>query len=142
MDQRPEAANRALRPTRGVALIRRIAGPVWQLVGIAAVLTVADRRTGTPRRISVIPVKVDANWYVLSFGGVTEWARDLRAAGRAELRRRGRTQAFTAIEVEGDERERVIATYLRGSGPAKKDFGRRPNAADHPAFRLEPLAAR
>jgi deazaflavin-dependent oxidoreductase (nitroreductase family) len=124
-----------------VAFIRRVAGPIWQLVGITAVFTVADRKTGTPRRVSLIPVKVDGSWHLLSFGGVTEWARDLRAAGRGELRRRGRTQAFSAIEVDGSERDRVIAAYLRGSGPAKKDFERRPNAADHPVFKLEPLAA-
>jgi deazaflavin-dependent oxidoreductase (nitroreductase family) len=139
MDQRPEGLRPALAPTRGVALIRRIAGPIWQLVGIAAVLEVADRRTGTPRRVPLIPVKVDGNWHLLSFGGVTEWARDLRAAGRGELRRKGRAQTFTAIEVDGDERDRVIAAYLSGSGPIKKDFARRPDAADHPVFRLEPL---
>jgi deazaflavin-dependent oxidoreductase (nitroreductase family) len=141
MDQRSETHSPALAPTRGVALIRRIAGPIWQMVGIAAVLTVADRRTGTPRRVPLIPIKVDGSWYVLSFGGVTEWSLDLRAAGRGELRRKGRTEAYTAIEVESDERERVIAAYLRGSGPVRKDFERRPNAADHPAFRLEPLPA-
>ncbi len=139
MDQRREAQSPALAPTRGVAFIRRVAGPIWQLVGIAAVLTVADRRTGTPRRVPLIPVKVDGDWYVLSFGGVTEWSRDLRAAGRGELRRSGRTQTHTAIEVDGDERDRVIAAYLRGSGPVKKDFERRPDPADHPVFRLEPL---
>jgi deazaflavin-dependent oxidoreductase (nitroreductase family) len=142
MDQRPDGASRALAPTRGVALIRRIAAPIWQLVGIAAVLTVVDRRTGRPRRVPLIPVKLEGLWYVLSFGGVTEWSRDLRAAGRGELRRRGRTQTFSAVEVEGEERERVIAKYLRGSGAIKKDFDRRPDAADHPAFKLEPLAAR
>ena len=139
MDEHSEVASPALAPTRGVALIRRIAGPIWQLVGIAAVLTVPDRRTGTPRRVQLIPVKVDGSWYALAFGGVTEWARDLRAAGRGELRRRGRTDFFTAVEVEGDERDRVIARYLRGSGPLKKDFERRPDSADHPVFRLEPL---
>ena len=139
MDERPEALSPALPPTRGVALIRRIAGPIWQFVGIAAVMEVPDRRTGTPRRVSLIPVKVDGHWHLLAFGGVTEWARDLRAARRGKLRRRGRTQAFAAIEVEGDERDRVIAAYLRGSGPIRKDFARRPDPAGHPVFRLEPI---
>ena len=129
----------ALKPTRPVALIRRIAGPIWQLVGIAAVLEVAGRRTGTPHRVSVIPVKVDGTTYLMAFGGVTEWSRNLRAAGRGALRRRGKTQAFTAIEVDGDERDRVIARYLRGSGPIKNDFYRRPDAANHPTFKVEPI---
>jgi hypothetical protein len=140
LDQRTPVDGAALAPTRGVALIRRIAGPIWQMVGYAAVLTVADRRTGSPRRIRLIPVKVDGTWHLLSFGGVTEWARDLRAAGVGELRRKGRTQAFTAVEVEGDERDRVIAAYLRGSGPIKNDFNRRPDPADHAVFRVEPIS--
>jgi deazaflavin-dependent oxidoreductase (nitroreductase family) len=141
MDQRSQAGRAALPPTRAVALLRRIATPLWQLSGVAGVLTVANRRTGTSRQVSLIPVKVDGKWYVLSFGGVTKWALDLRAAGRGVLRHRGQTQAFTAIEVDGDERDRVIATYFRRpSGPIKRDFYRRPEAADHPAFRVEPIS--
>jgi deazaflavin-dependent oxidoreductase (nitroreductase family) len=116
-----------------------MAGPIWQLVGIAAVLEVPGRRTGTPRRVSVIPVKLHGATYLLAFGGVTDWARNLRAAGRGVLRRRGRTQAFTTVEVDGEERDRAIARYLPGSGPLKKDFDRRPEPADHPTFRVEPI---
>jgi deazaflavin-dependent oxidoreductase (nitroreductase family) len=104
-------------------------------------LTVVGRRSGAPREVRVIPVTVDGTRYLLSFGGVTEWARDLRAAGRGELRQRGRTYAFTAVEVDGDERDRVIAKYfVAGSGAVRRDFDRRPNEADHPTFRLEPIA--
>ena len=140
MEDQREGVSRALTPTRAVALIRRVATPVWLRVGIAATLVVPGRRTGTPRDVKVIPVKLDGFTYLLSFGGVTEWARNLRAAGRGDLRHKGRTQAFTAIEVEGDERDRVIAKYLARSGPIKSDFYRRPEAADHPSFRLEPIS--
>ena len=140
MDQESQAGGASLAPTRPVALIRRIAGPIWQRVGIAAVLQVPGRRTGTPRLVSLIPVNLDGTTYLMAFGGVTEWARNLRAAGQGELRHKGRTQTFTAIEVDGDERDRVIARYLRGSGPIKKDFYRRPISADHPTFRVEPIS--
>lgn len=139
MDGHSQMNSAPLAPTRPVALIRRIAGPLWQLVGIAAVLEVTGRKTGTRRRVSLIPVNLDGTVYLLAFGGVTEWARNLRAAGRGELRYKRRTQAFTPIEVDGDERDRVIERYLRGAGPIKKDFYRRPIAADHPAFRVEPI---
>ena len=139
MDQRPQVVSAALSPTRAVALIRRIARPIWLLVGIAAVLEVPGRRTGTPLRVPLIPVEVDGTWYLMSFGGVTDWARNLRAAGRGELRRKGRTEAFTAIEVDGNERDRVIAAYLTRLGPIKRDFVRRPGVADHPTFRVEPI---
>jgi deazaflavin-dependent oxidoreductase (nitroreductase family) len=137
MGTRPGVTRAALAPTRPIALIRRVAGPIWSLVGIVAVLEVPGRRTGTPRRVSVIPVKVDGASYLVSFGGVTDWARNLRAAGRGALRRKRRTQPFTAVEVEGDQRDRVIAAYLAGSGPVKKDFNRRPDLAEHPVFRMD-----
>jgi len=75
----------------------------------------------------------------MAFGGVTDWARNLRAAGRGGLRHKGHSDAFTAIEVDGNERDRVIAAYLAKMGPIRRDFGRRPDAADHPVFRVEPI---
>jgi hypothetical protein len=72
--------------------------------------------------------------------GVTNWVRNLRAAGRGEPRRKGPTEAFTAIEVDGNERDRVIATFhARSPKPLKQDFDQRPGAADHPTFRVEPI---
>jgi hypothetical protein len=72
--------------------------------------------------------------------GVTDWVRNLRAARRGRLRRRGRTETFIAIEVDGEERDRVIAAFdARTPKPFKKDFDRRPGAADHPTFRVEPI---
>jgi len=136
----PKPRATALAPTRPVAIIRRLASPLWKRIGICAVLEVHGRRSGTPLRVTLIPVRLDGKMYLLSFGGVTEWARNLRAAGRGELRHKGRTQAFISVEIEGDERDRVIAKYLAGSGPIKKDFYRRPAAADHPAFRIEPIS--
>ncbi|TFG67243.1 MAG: DUF385 domain-containing protein [Thermomicrobiales bacterium] len=144
MDEQPEVANPALSPTRAVAFIRRVAGPMWRRVGLTAILEVPDRRTGVLHHVTLSPIKVDGSLYVLTFGGVTEWARNLRAAARGKLRRKGRTQAFTAIEVDGDERDRVIAAYLarlgpisRDRDPIKKDFNRRPAPVDHPTFRIE-----
>ena len=76
----------------------------------------------------------------MSFSGLTNWVRNLRAVGRWDLRRKGRAEAFTAIEVDGSERDRVIAAYLaRLPKPFKRDFGRRPDAADHPAFRVDSI---
>ena len=124
-------------PTRPVALIRRVAGPLWKRVGIAGVLEVRGRRSGAPLKITLIPVKLDGRLYLLCFGGVTNWARNLRAAGKGVLHHKGRKLDFVAVEIDGDERDRVIARYLAGSGPIKKDFFRRPAATDHPTFRLD-----
>ena len=138
LEQSDRVTGAALRPTRLVAFLRRVAGPVWRLVGIAAVLEVTGRRSGRTLRVNVIPVDLERRAYVLSFGGVTEWSRNLRAAPQGYLERGRKRWAFTAVEVSGDERKRVIARYLAGTGPLKNDFNRKPDPADHPTFRLEP----
>lgn len=110
---------------------------MWRLVGLVATIEVKRRTTGKLRRVSVIPVDLDGNVYVLAFGGLTEWARDLRVSGGGRFYRRRRGRDFIATEVEGDERERVIAKYLAGSGPVRKDFNRNPEPSQHPTFRLD-----
>jgi deazaflavin-dependent oxidoreductase (nitroreductase family) len=140
MDHRTQVVSAALSPTRALSLIRRVAGPIWLRVGFVAVLKVPGRRTGTPRHITLFPVEVEGTSYLLSQYGVTDWVRNLRAAGRGELRRKGRTEAFAAIEVDGSERDQVIATFrARTPKPFRRDFERLPDAADHPAFRVEPM---
>jgi len=139
MDQRPQVVSAAVSPTRAVALLLRVFRPIMLGVGIAAVLEVPGRRTGTPRHVTLIPWKVDGTRYLLSRYGVTHWVRNLRAAGRGELRRKGHTEAFTAIEVDGNERDRVIAAFhARSNRLLNQDFNQLPDPADHPAFRMEP----
>jgi len=145
MVDQPQTPREPLSPSRGVAFFRRVAGPIWLRMGVTSVLEVRGRHTGRPIKVTIFPVEVDGTRYLVSFGGITDWVRNLRAAGRCELRRRGRTETFTAVEVDGAERERAIAAYLgrlgpirRDRDPVKKDFDRLPNAADHPTFRLEP----
>jgi deazaflavin-dependent oxidoreductase (nitroreductase family) len=129
-----------LSPTRSVALLRRVAGPLWMRVGIVAILEVPGRRSGTRLQVTLAPLQVDGAWYLLSIYGVTGWVRNLRAAGRGELRRKGRTEAFTAVEVEGPERDRVIAAFhAKYPKQMNTEFDRLPGAADHPAFRVEPV---
>lgn len=131
-----------LSPTRSVALLRRVARPLWIRVGIAAVLEVPGRRSGTPLQVTLAPLEVDGTWYLLSIYGVTGWVRNLRAAGRGELRRKDRTEAFTAVEVDGPERDRVIAAFhARYPKQLNREFDRLPGAADHPAFRVEPIGS-
>jgi|SRR3990170_1981538 len=140
MDQPPEVDSTAVSPTWTVALILRVFRPIMLRVGVAAILEVPGRRTGRPQRVTVIPWEVAGTSYLLSRYGVTDWVRNLRAAGRGELRRKGRTWAFTGIEVDGDERARVIAALrARSNKLFDKDFDQLPDAADHPAFRMEPI---
>lgn len=125
--------------SRRIAFARRVAGPIWSGLGLVSVLEVPGRRTGAPTRVTLFPVEMEGTTYLLSQYGVTDWVRNLRAAGRGQLRRKGRVQPFAGIEVDGAERERVIAAF-RGMTPKSftADFDLLPNAADHPTFRIEP----
>jgi len=140
MDQRPQVASAATSASRRMRFLRWTQRPIWLLVGLAAVLEVPGRRTGRPRQVTLIPWEVDGTRYLMSQYGVTGWVRNLRAAGRGELRHKGRTQSFVAIEVDGDERDRVVATFTaRTPKPFRRDFDQRPRAADHPTFRVEAI---
>jgi deazaflavin-dependent oxidoreductase (nitroreductase family) len=140
VDQQPPIARERLAASRWLVFNRRMAGPIWRRVGMTAILEVPGRRTGTLVHVTLIPWEVDGTPYLMSQYGVTDWVRNLRAAGGGKLYRKGRTQAFTATEVEGDERDHVIATFQkRTPKPFRRDFDQRPGAADHPTFRLEPI---
>ena len=141
MEPRPQDAGAATSTGRLMGFIRWLQRPIWLLVGLAAVLEVRDRRTGRPVRVTLIPWEVGGTRYLMSQYGVTDWVRNLRAAGRGELRQKGRTQAFHAIEVDGDERGRVIDAFIaKTPGPFRRDYEQLPSAADHPTFRVEPIS--
>jgi hypothetical protein len=92
VDERPQIASAPLSPSPSLALIRRVAGPIWLRLGFVSVLTVLGRRTGARVQVTLVPVEVDGTRYLLSQYGVTDWVRNLRAARRGELRRKGRTE--------------------------------------------------
>lgn len=138
MAERSQVTSPPLPPTRVMMIMRWVFRLIWLRVGLAAVVQVPGRRSGTPRRVTLIPWEVDGTRYLMSLYGVTDWVRNLRAAGRGELRHKGRAEAFNAIEVDGDERDRVIAAYhAKTPKPFSRDLDRRPAAADHPTFRVE-----
>ncbi len=127
-------------PSRGLALVRRIGGPIWLRTGFTVLLEVPGRRTGRPLRVALFPIKVDGTTYLLSQYGACDWVRNLRAAGRGELRRKGRTEAFIAVEVDDAERDRVIAAFqAKVPKGARRDYDQLPAAADHPTFRVQPI---
>lgn len=139
MDQPSKIASVKLPPNRAVTLGRLLLRPMLLRAGIAGVLEVPGRRTGSVVQVTLALWEVDGTLYLMSQYGVTDWVRNLRAAGGGKLRHKGRTQAFTAIEVKGDERERVIAAFRsKADRFLNRDFDRLPRAADHPTFRVEP----
>ena len=128
--------------SRMIALERRMGGPLLRRAGIVVVLDVPGRRTGTVRRVTLLPIEVDGTEYLVSLYGVGDWVRNVRAAGRATLHRKGHVEEVQATEVDGAERDRVIAAYVHKMGWRHRDFDALPDNADHPTFKVEPIEER
>jgi deazaflavin-dependent oxidoreductase (nitroreductase family) len=80
-------------------LVRRLLG-IGLPMGPNALLTVRGRRSGEPRSAGVAVVEIDGRRWVIGAYGEVNWVRNLRAAGEAELRTRGRSEAVRARELE------------------------------------------
>jgi len=100
------------------AFTQRLANPLAMRLNArgGAILTVAGRRTGKPHKVPVIPVEVGGSRYLVSPYGESEWVRNLRAAGKGELSRKGRSETFHAVEVPADQRGPVIDRYREVAG--------------------------
>ena len=119
----------------------RVVNPITRWLG-GPTLTVRGRRTGRPVRTPVPTLEVGGARYLVSGGGETHWVRNLRAAGQGELRNGRTRELFRAVEVGGDEHDRVVAAYREHMGwRAREFFAALPDPADHPVFRVEPQEA-
>jgi len=121
------------------ALTRLLVNPLAMRLGMrgVATLTVTGRRTGEPHKVPVIPVEVDGSRYLVAPYGESEWVRNLRAAGKGELHRKGQTEAFDAVEVPASDRAPIIARYRQVAGATVSPyFTKLPRAEDHPVFRV------
>jgi deazaflavin-dependent oxidoreductase (nitroreductase family) len=124
----------------GLRLLRWFAGPIWFRAGLTPELEVPGRQTGRPVRVRLFPIEADGSLYLLSQYGISDWVRNLRAAEHAVLRQKRGAGSFTAVEVDGAERDRVIAVFrAKVPKPLRRDYDQLPSSADHPTFRVEPI---
>jgi len=123
-------------------VMAHIVNPIVQRLRGTLVLIVPGRQSGQPRTVPLgRPFEDDGIRYLVAGGGETQWVRNLRAAGRGQLRFHGATTPFRAVEIEGLDRDRIVATYRAKQGRTVEGFFRElPEPADHPVFRVEPLA--
>lgn len=111
---------------------------------LVAVLSVPGRTSGQWRTTPVVVLDHAGERYLVAPGGHTEWARNLRAAGRGKLARRKDVEEFTAEEVAPRDRPPVLAAYLDRYGKmptVKAGFREFPDPADHPTFRITSVGA-
>ena len=109
-------------PPRWVFTLLNIASRALMGVGIQlgfnGLITVRGRRTGLPRSTPVAIIEVSGRRWVWSPWGEVHWVRNLRAAGRATIWTRRRTEDVRAIELDEDERlgffRDVLAPLVRG----------------------------
>lgn len=90
-------------------------------MGPMALLTVPGRNTGLPRSQPVAIFEQDGGrWLIGTFGNVN-WVRNLRAAGRATLTRRGKSEEIVVSELGPEAAAPVIqaALQMAAHSPAK-----------------------
>jgi deazaflavin-dependent oxidoreductase (nitroreductase family) len=122
-------------------LMTHVVNPINRRLGLSTMLVVPGRRSGELRTTPIgRPFEFADRRYLVSGRGQTQWARNVRAAGRCLLRSHGSTESLRATEVDGVERDRIVAAYRRKLGRSVDGYFRQiPDPADHPVFRLEPL---
>jgi deazaflavin-dependent oxidoreductase (nitroreductase family) len=76
-------------------------------------LRIRGRVSGEWRTTPVNLLTLDGQRYLLAPRGVTQWVRNLRAAGGGELRLGRRVEAFTARELPDEAKVPVMREYLR-----------------------------
>lgn len=95
--------------------MRRVVNPITLRLG-GPTLTVRGRRSGRPTSTPVPPFAHEGSRHLASGGGETEWVRNLRGAGEGGLRRGRTRETFRAVEVSGDEHDRVVIAYRERMG--------------------------
>ena len=79
----------------------------------SAVLGVRGRTSGEVRTTPVNPLRLDGERYLVAARGHTQWVRNLRAAGGAELTVGRRSETVRAVELPDAEKAPVLRAYLR-----------------------------
>ena len=101
------------------AFTRRVFNPLirrFTLMGVSvrgsSELRVKGRRSGEWRANVVNPLRFGDAEYLVAPRGVTQWVRNLRMAGRGELRVGRRVDSFTAQELPDAEKVAILRAYL------------------------------
>jgi deazaflavin-dependent oxidoreductase (nitroreductase family) len=121
-------------------------------LGFNRLVTIRGRKSGLPRTTPVAVIEVSGRRWVWAPWGDVHWVRNLRAAGRATIKVRGRNEEFTATELDPTQR---VAFFRDVVGPLARGipFGVRfirivdgvdlndpvESAEGRPVFELHPL---
>lgn len=141
---------RYIKPRKGEFLmhnsVRWLTKHGMSLLG-SRVLYVRGRKTGELRSIPVNLLTYEGEQYLVAPRGVTQWVRNLRAAGEGELHVGRRVQRFTPTELADDEKPALLREYLKrwkwevgmffdGVDASAPDEKLREIAPGYPVFRI------
>jgi deazaflavin-dependent oxidoreductase (nitroreductase family) len=127
-----------------VAFLTRAGISVWG----SRELRVRGRTSGEWRTTPVNLLTYEGDRYLVAPRGVTQWVRNLRAAGSGELRVGRHTESFRSTELPDEEKTPVLRAYLKrwkaevgvffgGVGADSSEEDLRRISPDHPIFRVE-----
>jgi len=83
-------------------------------MGFNGLITIRGRKSGLPRTTAVAIIAVSGRRWVWCPWGDVQWVRNLRAAGRATITVRGRTEEVMATELDPTQR---VAFFRETLGP-------------------------
>jgi deazaflavin-dependent oxidoreductase (nitroreductase family) len=116
-----QTGNVAVAPLGRVPRQVRFFSPILKFLLVAGVplgfnrlVTIRGRKSGLQRTTPLAVIQVEGRRWVWSPWGETQWVRNLRAAGRATISMRGRTEEVTATELSPAER---VAYFRDVLGP-------------------------
>lgn len=144
------AAARYIRPGRSTKLFNTVVASLTRgglSVWGSRVLGVRGRTSGELRTTPVNVLTVDGERYLVSPRGVTQWVRNIRAAGAAELRLGRRVEQIRVVELSDDEKPAILRPYLKrwkfevgvffdGVDASASDETLRGVGPKHPVFRI------
>jgi deazaflavin-dependent oxidoreductase (nitroreductase family) len=131
---------------RSVELMTRAGISVWG----SRILRVRGRKSGEWHRHPVNLLTHEGKQYLVAPRGLTQWVRNIRAAGGGELVLGSKVQPFKAIEISDDEKIPILRAYLKrwkvevgiffqGVSDDSPEEELKRIAPDHPVFRIEPF---
>ena len=110
------AAARYIRPTRSTEVFNKVVAGLTRAglsVWGSRVLSVRGRTSGEMRTTPVNLLTVDGERYLVAPRGVTQWVRNIRVAGEAELRVGRRVEAVRVVELPDDQKPALLRAYLK-----------------------------
>ena len=126
-----------------VGLLTRLGVSVYG----SRILAVRGRKSGVWRTTPVNLLDFRGRRYLVAPRGTTEWVRNIRVAGTAELRLGSRREPIRVAELADEEKPELLRHYLQrwkwevgqffeGVGPDAPDAEIQRIAPNHPVFRI------